>query len=227
MGELIEEISLRNKLYVFRDRKEAGRLLAKKLINFKGSESMIFAIPSGGVPVAAEISRELEIPMDLLIVRKIQIPYNPEAGFGAISPDGEVIFNERLLNQLVLTKDEINNQIKKTKEIIEQRNMLFRHGRPYPLIKDKYVIIVDDGLASGYTMLAAINFIKRKDPKKVIVSVPTASEKTVDFLLNKADEIVCLNVRSGFPFAVADAYINWYDLSDEEVLEILKKTIKC
>ncbi len=227
MGELIEEISLRNKLYVFRDRKEAGRLLAKKLINFKGSESMIFAIPSGGVPVAAEISRELEIPMDLVIVRKIQIPYNPEAGFGAISPDGEVIFNERLLSQLVLTKDEINNQIKKTKEIIEQRNMLFRHGKPYPPIKDKDVIIVDDGLASGYTMFAAINFIKRKDPKKIIVSVPTASEKTVNFLLNKVDEIICLNIRSGFPFAVADAYINWYDLSDEEVLEILKKPIKC
>lgn len=227
MGGLIEEISLRNKLYVFRDRKEAGRLLAKKLMKFKGSESMIFAIPSGGVPVAAEISRELEIPMDLLIVRKIQIPYNPEAGFGALSPDGEVIFNERLLSQLVLTKDEINNQIKKTKEIIEQRNMLFRHRKPYPPIKDKDVIIVDDGLASGYTMLAAINFIKRRDPKKVIVSVPTASEKTVDFLLNKVDEIVCLNIRSGFPFAVADAYINWYDLSDEEVLETLKKTIKC
>ncbi len=225
MSKLIEEIALRNRLYIFKDRTEAGKLLTNKLIKFKGTESIIFAIPSGGVPVAAEISKGLEIPMDLIIVRKIQIPYNPEAGFGAISPDGEVIFNERLLGQLALTKEEINDQIKKTKEIIEQRNILFRQGNPYPLLKDKYVIVVDDGLASGYTMLAAVNFIKRKDPKKIIISVPTASQKTVNFLLNKVDEIVCLNVRSGSPFAVADAYINWYDLSDREVLKILGKNL--
>ena len=223
MSNLIEEISLRNKLYIFKDRKEAGSLLTEKLIKFKGTDSIIFGIPSGGVPIASEISEALNLPMDLIIVRKIQIPYNPEAGFGAMGPDGEVIFNERLLNQLGLTKDEINNQVKKTQDIIKQRNRLFRQARPYPPMKDKYVIVVDDGLASGYTMLTAVKFIKRKGTKRVIVAVPTGSEKTAKFLLKEADEIVCLNLRAGVPFAVADAYKIWYDLSDEEVLDILRK----
>lgn len=226
MNKLIEEISSRDKLYVFEDRKEAGRLLAEKLIKYKSSDSMVFGIPSGGVPVAAEISNALNLPMDLIIVRKIQIPYNPEAGFGAMGPDGEIILNERLLKQLRLTEDEIKIQIKKTMDVIKKRNQLFREERPFLPLKDKIVIVVDDGLASGYTMLAAIKFIKRKVPRKIITAVPTGSERTVDFILPETDELICLNVRSGFPFAVADAYRNWYDLTDEEVLDMIKTANK-
>lgn len=220
--KLIEEISLRDKLYVFEDRKEAGRLLAEKLIKCKGSDSIVFGIPSGGVPIASEISNALNLPMDLIIVRKIQIPYNPEAGFGAIGPDGEIILNEILLNQLRLTEEEIKTQIRKTMDVIKKRNRLFREERAFPPLEGKIAIVADDGLASGYTMLAAIKFIKRKVPRKIIVAVPTGSEKTVDFILPDVDKLICLNVRSGFPFAVADAYKNWYDLTDEEVLSYLQ-----
>lgn len=226
MDNLIEEISLRDRLYVFENRDDAGRLLAEKLIKYKSSDAIVFGIPSGGVPVASEVANILNLPLDLIIVRKIQIPYNPEAGFGAIGPGGEIILNERLLNQLSLTEDEIKTQIKKTMDVIKKRNQLFRGEKPFPSLKDKIVIVVDDGLASGYTMLAAIKFIKRKIPQKIVVAVPTGSDRTVSFILPEVDELICLNVRSRFPFAVADAYKKWYDLSDEEVLDIIKKVSK-
>ncbi|MDP2846207.1 MAG: phosphoribosyltransferase family protein [Candidatus Methanoperedens sp.] len=221
MGRLIEEVSLRNKLHVFEDRTEAGSLLAGKLIQYRDSGGIVLGIPSGGTPVAREIAAALHLPMDLMIVRKLQIPYNTEAGFGAMGPDGEIILNEGLLAQLGLTEDEIMEQAKKTEEVIKRRNQLFRGGRPFPSLKDMVVILVDDGLASGYTMLAAVGFVKRKAPKKIIVAVPTASKRTVELLLPEVDELICLNVRHGISFAVADAYRNWYDLSDEEVLSII------
>lgn len=224
MGKLIEEISLRDKPYVFEDRNEAGRLLAEKLIEYKGSVSIVFAIPSGGVPIAVEIANGLDLPMDLIIVRKIQIPYNPEAGFGAMGPEGEIILNERLLNLLRLTEDEVKTQISKTKDVIKKRNQLFRKGRSFPQMEGKIAIVTDDGLASGYTMVAAIAFIKRKMPQKIIVAVPTGSDRTVGFILPEVDELVCLNVRSGFSFAVADAYKNWYDLIDEEVMDAIRRS---
>ncbi len=125
MAELIEDIFLRNKLNVFEDRNEAGLLLAEKLIKYKSSDAIVFGIPSGGVPVASEVANTLNLPMDLIIVRKIQIPYNPEAGFGAIGPGGEIILNERLLNQLSLTEDEIKTQIKKTMDVIKWKRKSF------------------------------------------------------------------------------------------------------
>ena len=226
MGNLIEEISLRDRKYVFKDRSEAGRFLSQKLLKHKGSDSIILAIPSGGLPVAFEIMQALSIPLDLIIVRKIQIPGNPEAGFGAMNPDGDVILNQSLLNQIGLTKEEIRTQIRKTDDVIRKREHVFRGDKPFPSIENKNVFIVDDGLASGYTMLAAINFLKRRSPLKIIVAVPTASKRTVDSVLPEVDELVCLNIRSGYPFAVADAYEDWYDLTDEDVLAILKTIVK-
>lgn len=221
MNKLIEEISLRNKVHVFEDREEAGSLLAQKLIECKNSNAIVLAVPSGGVPVAKEIATALNLPLDLMMVRKMQIPYNPEAGFGAMNLDGEVILNEEMLNQLALSEEEIKEQEEKTKEVIKKRERIFRKGKLFPSLKDKVAILVDDGLASGYTMLAAIRFVKRRAPGKIVVAVPTASKSTVDFILPEVDELVCLNVRHGMFFAVADAYKNWYDLSDEEVLSII------
>ena len=109
MGRLIEERSLRNKLHIFKDRAEAGRLLAKRLVGYTSSEAFVLAIPAGGVPVAYEVAKNLKLLMDIIIVRKIQIPGNTEAGFGAMGPDGEVIFNETLLRSLRLTKEEIES----------------------------------------------------------------------------------------------------------------------
>lgn len=219
--KLIEDKSLRDRICVFRDRKEAGILLARKLSKYKGTDSFVFGIPSGGVPVAAEIAQSLALPLDLIIVRKIQIPYNTEAGFGAVGPDGRILLNEELLRMLSLSDEEVECQIQKTKEMIAIRNGLFRKNRPFPSVKNKIVIIADDGLASGYTMLSAIEYMRRQLPHILVVAVPTGLKKTIDLVLPQTDELVCLNVRSGHTFAVADAYKMWYDLDDNDVISIL------
>ncbi len=221
MGELIEDRSLRDKLFVFKNRKEAGKLLSKNLSGYKNTGSIVLAIPSGGVSVGVEIARALMLSLDVVIVRKIQLPFNTEAGFGAVEPDGKAIFNEELLRRLELPEEEVERQIHKTKDNIKLRNERFRKGQNFPSIKKRPVIIVDDGLATGYTMLAAIDFVKRQEPQKVVVAVPTGSKETVDTILTHVDELLCLNVRSGYTFAVAEAYENWYDLEDEEVISIL------
>jgi len=222
MGRLIEDVDLRNRSYVFKERSDAGIFLAAILGNYAFSNALVLAIPAGGVPVAYELARNLGLAMDIVIVRKVQIPGNTEAGFGAMGPDGEVIFNEMLLRSLRLSKSEIARQIEKTKKVINARDLTYKYDRPFPELNDRTVILVDDGLASGYTMTEAIRFVKRKFAKKIIAAIPTASESAIELLLPLVDELYCLNIR-GYPFAVADAYKEWHDLSDEEVISYLKK----
>ena len=222
MGKLVECVALKNRVNVFRDRYEAGQLLGKELARYEHVDAMVLAIPSGGVPVASEISRVSGLPMDLIIVRKLQIPGNPEAGFGALSPDGTMVLNENLVKELRLTPDQIREQMEKTLRVIGQRTIRFRGAMPPPELKGRHVIIVDDGLASGYTTIAAIRWVKKMSSRQVFVAVPTGSEKTIDRILPEVDMLFCLNVRSGFPYAVADAYRSWYDLSDEEVLRLIR-----
>ena len=221
MGNLLEDPGLRDRVQVFKDRAAAGCLLAARLKGYQGQAVRVFAIPAGGVPVAAEIARALQVPLDLVIVRKIQLPWTTEAGFGALSPAGEAIFNEEFLERLQMTSEEIDAQVQKTLANLKQREKRLRQDRPYLNLAGAATIIGDDGLASGYTMRAAVAFLKSKGAGKIIVAVPTAAARTVETLLPLVDELVCLNVRGGWSFAVADAYENWYDLTEEEVLEIL------
>lgn len=222
MGKLFEDKSLRDKSYVFRDRSEAGSLLAERLLEIPLPEAITLAIPAGGIPVALEIARKLHLPLDLMIVRKVQIPGNPEAGFGAMGPDGEVIFNEPLLRRLRLTQDDIEKQVARARQIVEERNRVFRGGRPFPDVRDRTTVLVDDGLASGYTMTEAVRFLQKRKAARILIAVPTASEESVNRLSPLVDEIYCLNVRTLYPFAVAEAYENWYDLEDQEVLARMK-----
>ncbi len=223
-GKIIEEPIYRERVFVFQDRPQAGSVLAEKLREYAGQENVILlALPAGGVPVCDVIAKKLDIPMDLLLVRKVQIPWNAEAGFGALTWDGEIVLNESLASQLGLTSEEINDAISKTKRIVQDRFRKFRGDKPMPSLKDKIVIVVDDGLASGFTMLAAVRSLRRRQPKKIVVTVPTASMNAVELIVSEVDEIVCLNIRSGPSFAVAEAYKNWYDLTDEEVIKILKR----
>lgn len=223
MGTVIQDEKLRERQKLFANRRQAGQLLAQKLVAYRDADGIVLAIPSGGVPVAAEIARDLELPMDVVIVRKIQVPFNTEVGFGAVDPEGEVIFNQWFLKQLDLPDEDVLAQTRKTKEIIAQRSRLFRGERPFPDLSGKIAIMVDDGLASGYTMCSAVLFARKKGAAKIIVAVPTGSVYAVDELQPQADELVCLNIRGGFRFAVADAYVEWYDVPDSEVLTILEK----
>ena len=212
---------LRNKLGVFRDRTAAGAYLAEALREYMDRDAVVLAIPSGGVPVGIAISSYLGIPFDMLIVRKINIPGNTEAGFGAVTLGGDVVLNEPMVASLGLSRDEIKELSEQVREELKARNHVFRQGRPWPDLKRMTVIIVDDGLASGFTMLAAVRMVRRQEPAKIVVAVPTASIDTIRRVAQEVDEIVCPNIRTGPYFAVADAYQNWYDLTRKMVVEML------
>jgi len=222
MATLIEDPSMRNRTAVFMDRNDGGRKLAEELLSFQGADTIILAIPSGGVPIGKMIQKRIGGHFDLLIVRKIQIPWNPEAGFGAINLDQEIIINEALLYALRIPEADVRTQIDKTRGILQARNRKFRKEKEFPDLGNRPVILADDGLASGYTMRAAIEFVKKRSPAIIIVAVPTGSSDTVKKILQEVDYVVCLNIRESYPFAVADAYHNWYDLDDEDVLQILE-----
>ena len=222
MSGLREDPLLRDMVSVFEDRTDAGKRLAEYLAGYRNTKGIVLALPSGGVPVAAEIASALNLPLDLLIVRKVQIPDNPEAGFGAVGPDGEVLLNKELMKHLRLTDEQISIQIEKSRANIEKRNRIFRKEKPFPSIRDMVAIVVDDGLASGYTMLSAVRFLRKMSPQTLVAAVPTGSKKTVEALIPEVDELFCLNVRSGPFFAVASAYRTWHDLTDEEVLSLIK-----
>ncbi len=222
-GKIFEDVNLRNLYFVFKDRSDAGKRLVKLMkdrIDIKNT--YVLAIPSGGVPVAYEIAKAFNLPLELLIVRKIQIPGNTEAGFGSVGPDFEVIIDEGLVKRLKLTQQQIEKQIESTKKTLIHRNKILRDNREFPELLNKNVILVDDGVASGYTMKEAVKFVNKKGPELVIISIPTAPLDTINRLINDVDIIFCANIREQYPFAVADAYQEWYDLTDEEVLRYLK-----
>ncbi|MGQ4913932.1 MAG: phosphoribosyltransferase [Candidatus Asgardarchaeia archaeon] len=221
--KVIYDESLYNKLHVFRDRYHAGEVLAKRLEALVKKDALILAIPAGGVPVGTTVAKKLRLPFDLIIVRKMQIPYDPEAGFGAVGPDGSYEVNKRILQYLSLSDDDIKKIAEKTYNVIKQRMKKYRGNKPLPNISGRTVILVDDGLASGYTMYMAVKWVKRQSPKKIIVAVPTAPYDTVVALLKYVDLIVCLNIRRMTIFAVADAYKKWYDVNDEEVFRCLRE----
>ncbi len=223
-SKIVEDSSLRSKRYVFKDRVHAGELLAKKLEKYRDEDLMILAIPSGGVPVGSVIAKELDKPFDLIVVRKIPIPMEPESGYGALSFDGIIVLNEQLVESLGLTKKEIDEGSLQVSKEIKRRMDKFRGDKPLPDLKNKFVMLVDDGLASGYTMLAAIKSTKKQSVRKVIVAVPTASTSAISLIFPHVDEIICLNIRDSFFFAVADAYKNWYDLNDDEVQSYLSES---
>jgi putative phosphoribosyl transferase len=221
MAALIEKIELRNRNRVFADRSDAGRQLAEIIGQSVGPGTLVLAIPSGGVPVGLEIAQRLGLDFDLLLVRKVQIPWNTEAGFAAVNMDADLIINEHLLSMLNLTGDQIEGQVKKTMATIKQRNIRFRQNRSFPDLEERHVVLVDDGLASGYTMRAAIAYIKKRKPGSITIAVPTGSADTVKMLLGEVDTICCLNIRETYPYAVASAYRNWHDLEDEDVLTLI------
>lgn len=223
----------------YESRFSAGKVLAQLIIKNHSMISnditknpthyYVFAIPNGGVPIAEGFCNVLNICYDLLIVRKIKIPYNPEAGFGSITTDGTIILNEQLLSQLHLRKEQINEAIEITKKEIRDRLKFYRKDSIASFdyenrVHGKIIFLLDDGLASGYTMLAAVKMIKSYKPEKTIITIPTAPLRTIRLFDKKVDFIECPNIRKTTWFAVADAYKHWYDLPESEVSEMIQKS---
>lgn len=221
--KVVEIAALRNKIHIFKNRLHAGMRLADELKQHVERDAVLLALPSGGVPVGYAVSKSLRLPLDVVVVRKIQIPWNTEAGFGAISWDGSLILNDSLVKELGLTPSQIEESIAHTKKILSKRTRKFRGNRPAPQMQSRTVILVDDGLASGYTMTTAVDSVRRHEPQKIIVAVPTGSRGAVRLVSSKANLTVCLNIREGPFFAVADAYEDWHDLTDDEVVQYLDR----
>lgn len=216
----------RNRVEVFRDREDAGNTLADMLEpDYAGREDVtILAIPAGGVPVGLKVRERLGASFDLVIARKLKIPDNKEAGFGAMTHGGRVFLNEALVRDLRLEEKDIEAETEAVEVELEKRNQLFREGRPFPVLRGRVVVLVDDGLASGFTMLSSIHMVKEREAAETVVAVPTAPKRTLDRVLPEVDAVYCPNVRESTFFAVADAYVRWYDLTEDEVVELLTRT---
>jgi predicted phosphoribosyltransferase len=212
--------------HLFADRVDAGETIGLMLQAAYShiEDGMVLAIPSGGVPVGLKVSEILNLPFDLLIARKLQIPGNPEAGFGAMTIAGTAFINENLLAQLRLNPAQIEAEKKRVGMELEKRNKMFRAERPFPDLSGKMVILVDDGLASGFTMLAAVDRVKKAKARETVVAVPTAPRTSINRIISEVTAIFCPNIRTTAYFAVADAYRNWYDLSEKEVIDLVENS---
>ena len=215
---------LENRSFVFRDRDHAGAVLAEMLrADIDPHNSLLLGIPAGGVPVALAISRELGIAFDIAVVSKITLPWNTEAGYGAVAFDGTTRLNEAMLARLNLTETQVQEGIEKTKEKVNRRTRELRGQHSMPRLSDKTAVLTDDGLASGFTMFCAIAAVKNAGAKNIFVAVPTAHKQAAEAAGQKAARVYCANIRGGFSFAVAEAYENWYDITEQELAAMLGK----
>jgi putative phosphoribosyl transferase len=205
---------------MFEDRKDAGKKLAKRLAKYKGKNVLVLGIPRGGVEVAYEVAEFLDAELSILVSRKLPFPFNPEAGFGAITEDGSTIIQDGAYSWL--SREEIEKIIREQKQEIARRIRTLRKSKPLPGIKGRIVILVDDGLAMGSTMKASIRLCKNKEADKIIVAVPVSGESVGREIEGMVDEIVVLEIPRFFQ-AVAQVYANWYDVQDSEVIEILDR----
>jgi putative phosphoribosyl transferase len=221
--EVADDATLRGRTLVFRDRTHAGEALAEALIRLGWhQQKLVLAIPAGGVEVAVAATEKLGLPLELAVTRKLHIPWNREAGFGAVSWEGDVTLNEPLTRAIGLTHAEIQMVIAEERATIERRLRLYRGDAPPLTLIGKRVVIIDDGLASGYSMLVTLKALRRKGVSEATVAVPTGHTDAVELLRPHADKILCLNLRPSDSFAVADAYRHWRDLTDDDVLRLLR-----
>jgi putative phosphoribosyl transferase len=218
---VVELPELRDRIAVFRDRDHGGEILAKMLRDYTGGDAIVIAIPAGGVPVAKVMAERLNLLLDLAVVSKITLPWNTEAGYGAVAVDGTVRLNDDLVARLRLTKEQIQEGIDKTLKKVANRVKKLRGIGILPGFSAQQAILVDDGLASGFTMRVAIEALKKAGVGSLNVAVPTGYESSIVRIASEVDTLYCANIRGGFSFAVADAYVKWSEVGDGEVATLL------
>jgi putative phosphoribosyl transferase len=203
---------------MFKDRKDAGQKLAEKLQHYKESNALVLAIPRGGVELGYEVAKALHCDLSMLICRKLPYPHNPESGFGAIAEDGSVYIYEEAIGDLSV--EEVEHIKQAQKEEIKRRIAVLRGDKPLPSLQDRTVILIDDGIAMGSTMHAAVQMCKNSGAEKIVIAVPVAGEWSKREFSHIVDELIVLESPVYFR-AVAQVYENWYDVSDEEVLALM------
>jgi len=206
-----------------RDRTSAGRALAEALKNYRGRDDVVvLALPRGGVPVASEVAGALGAQLDLMIVRKLGTPGQPELAMGAIASGGIRVLNDEIVSSLRISAEAINKVASREQQELERREQAYRGDRPRPAVEGKCIILIDDGVATGATMRAGIAALRRQRPARIIVAVPVAPFDTVELLRGEADEVVCLATPEPF-FAIGRWYVEFPQLTDEEVREQLAR----
>jgi len=205
---------------MFKDRKDAGERLARALEKYKDKNVLVLAIPKGGVEVAYQVAKYINAELSILISRKLPFPDNPEAGFGAIAEDGSTF----IINgaRFWLSEHAINEIIKEQKQEINRRIIILREGRDLSEISGRKVILIDDGVAMGSTMMASIMLCKNRNAKEIVIATPVAGVEVAKKIEQLVDKVVILEKPIYFN-AVAQVYENWYDVSDEEVIDILDR----
>ncbi len=206
----------------FEDRKDAGKRLGEALKDYRGREVLVLGLPRGGVEVAYEVAKALDADFSILVVRKLPFPGNPETGFGAIAEDGSAVMLDYARQ---LPAETVSWTVEEQRREVRRRIDALRGGEPLPTLKGRTVILVDDGIATGSTMMAAIKMCRKEGVKKLIVAAPIAGPDTAKEMEGLADEVVVLEKPPLFR-AVAQGYRNWYDVPDKEVIEIMEKAQK-
>ena len=208
---------------IFRDRTEAGQVLASKLLKYVNQlNTVILALPRGGVPVAYEIGKELGLPVDIFVVRKLGVPGHEELAMGAIASGGVRHINRDVVDQLRIDSETIDAASRREQKEIERRERLYRSQRPSVDVRNKTVILVDDGLATGSTMRAAIAALRQHRPARIVVAVPAAAPQTCLELADEVDEIICAATPEPF-YAVGQSYQEFSQTTDDEVRELLAR----
>ena len=204
----------------FENRVDAGRQLASALQSVSKS-AIVLAIPRGGLVVGFEVAKALSVPLDIVITRKIGAPDNPELAIGAVAEDGTAILDDGLVRMLQVSKGYISEEVEKQKMEIKRRLLRYRGDMPYPILEDREVIVVDDGVATGSTLKAAIMSIRKKRAKTIIVAVPVGPLNTVNELKRIVDNLVCLQTPEPF-YAIGEFYDDFEQTEDEEVIKLLE-----
>ena len=206
----------------FEDREDAGRRLAERLARYRDERPVVFALPRGGVPVGYEISRSLGAPLDVFVARKLGAPGQPEFGIGAVAPGGVRVLNGNVVERLGIPADYLETVTRKETAEVERRLRHFRGGRPEPEVRGRTVILVDDGLATGVTAQAAVEALRRLEPRRLVLAAPVCAAQTAERLGPEVDELVCLTEPPDLG-AIGFWYRNFEQTSDEEVIGLLER----
>lgn len=206
----------------FTDRREAGRKLAEELTEYAGQNALVLGLPRGGVETGYEVAEALDAELDVIVTRKLGAPSNPEFGFGAIGPGGVRVLNDSTVQRLGLSEDQIEDVVEREQEELNRRLEEYRGQRELPEIEGRTVIVVDDGMATGGTALAAVQTTRAQNPKKIVLAVPVSPPDTADKLRDVVDELICLHTPRAF-MAVGQWYQKFSQTTDEEVVQLLEK----
>jgi len=207
---------------LFEDRREAGRRLAARLQSYANERPVVFALPRGGVPVGAEVSRSLGAPLEVIVSRKIGAPGQPEFGIGAVAPGGVRILNERVVRALGIPGDYLDQVSARESEEVERRLRLFRGDHSYPDLEQRTAILVDDGLATGVTARAALLALRRLNPRRLVLAVPVCAPSSAELLRPETNDLICLLMPDDLE-AVGLWYRNFEQVPDEEVMRLLEE----